>query len=478
MQGQLWRAAVFEDKHKTNGSSVSDLEFCCEDHFDVSSQRYIAPLGFLLMKLFVQQISNDLNKRFSTGASVEYTIKAGTVPSIKLSESKLELSNEVSLMSISITVRSIKFPLSSNFQVNVQRLADKNLHHRVIINNRLAYLYGSKYPQLMDRLQTTDMLSFVAVNGESRTTEIKTEPMDGGLEYEICTKPEVSTIDSNPLELEAKSKYESDTESESSNDRRKEDYDPDVTTDDLPSDDGDDSYEWSEHDGSDDSLESENEEGDVIPEDEKNHERFECRYCGQLVRNLDTHVERSHWRFAKNLNRTHCGLCWKVYPKQSDLRKHQGYVHNGNAYSCDICDTLTRTYETMRIHILRAHSNERTLLCQHCGKSYKFIWELRRHVQTIHFDVQRERTHACEHCDKKFFSAAILRRHVKEVHLNLRPYNCDVDGCNKAFKQPFHLKVHHTQVHAKLNLFSCVICDKKFSLKCNLVAHMKNVHKN
>lgn len=34
--GKLWRAAVLEDTSFPNGSSIAELEFCCEDHFDVS----------------------------------------------------------------------------------------------------------------------------------------------------------------------------------------------------------------------------------------------------------------------------------------------------------------------------------------------------------------------------------------------------------------------------------------------------------
>ncbi|KAG4067760.1 hypothetical protein HA402_005532 [Bradysia odoriphaga] len=417
LQGQLWRAAVFEDKGFTNGSSVSDLEFCCEDHFD---------------------ITKDFSKRFSTGTSIEYTINAGKVPSLNLSDSKLDILDNVKL----------------------KRLADMNIHPRVILNNRLSYLYGSKLPLLIENLQTTDP-SFVAVKEEpielNETAELKTEPIDAAYEYEygisneLVRKAEKSCSDTNPLELETEPKYKPEPEASSGSEENNDDSD--VTTDNNLSTD-DESFEPDTSDSSTESEESEGSEYSESLEDEARSEggsdlnateRFECRYCLQLVQNLDRHVERIHWNFSKNVNRTRCGLCPLIYPRSKDLRRHQIYVHSGNAYACDICDSLARTHEAIRIHILREHSSERTMLCQHCGKSYKFIWQLKRHVRNIHIGVEKQRTHACQHCEKMFFSSTDMTKHVNSVHLNLRPYKCDVDGCNKAFKQPFHLKAHHAQ---------------------------------
>ena len=43
-----------------------------------------------------------------------------------------------------------------------------------------------------------------------------------------------------------------------------------------------------------------------------------------------------------------------------------------------------------------------------------------------------------------------LEKHVNEVHLKLRPFICEVAGCNKAFKRQYELKCHCQSWHTDL----------------------------
>lgn len=304
--------------------------------------------------------------------------------------------------------------------------------------------------------------------------DIKTEPMDTGYEYEsngeFVIKREKLDFDNNPLDSEPESKSESEdeSESESSVSVRKGEYDPDITSDDFSTTD-DDSI------NSDDLTGEENLENDE-DSDLDTAERFECVDCKRFVINLERHVERVHMNFSKNVNSTICGLCLEQFPRRINLKNHQITAHNGNAFACDICDCMTQTHEAIHRHIIRAHSNERTFLCQHCGVGYKFIWDLQRHERNLHMGA-RERSAVCHLCDKKFFTAKLLKRHIDAVHLNLRPHHCSFDGCNKTFKQKNYLRTHERQVHTKENVYSCIICEKPFSFKHNLTTHMKNIHK-
>lgn len=369
-----------------------------------------------------------------------------------------------------------------NFQIQPRSLTDLNSHPRVILNNDISYLYAAKFPLLIEKLERADVDTFVNVKHiksepieSEQMIDIKTEPMDTGYEYEINSefliKTEESNFDINPLDLDPKCKSERESESDSSISNKESDNDSDITTDDLSTTTDEDSYE---PDSSDESIEPETDTDDA--DSDLDTERFECCHCNQFVKHLERHVERAHWNFS-NINRTQCGLCWESFPLLKDLRRHQSNVHDGNAYACDICNCLTRTYAEIQTHIIRIHCNEQRFLCQHCGKGYKFIWEQRRHERKKHTGVVPERTHACHLCDKKFFISSSLNKHVKSVHINLRSFRCNVDGCNKAYNQKSYLQYHHRQVHLKQNHHSCVICEKTFSFKGNLTVHMKKVHK-
>lgn len=278
--------------------------------------------------------------------------------------------------------------------------------------------------------------------------DIKTEPIDTVDEQEIVIEIKQEIADSdNPLELqlnikseeetlcdpdhppeeEPKSESESESESEAESIPVKEsENDPDVTLDDFAS-------------SSSDSI------SDESVSDLKPYRRTQCEHCSMFVGCLEQHMRREHWNFAKNLNKTRCGLCSKEFAQFHQLKKHQTKVHRGHSWCCDICGFSTESMKALEHHIVRLHQKENEQLCPHCGKEFTF--------------------------------KRSLKRHVNGVHLNLRPYKCKVKGCDKTFKQPFHLRSHLQQVHSKGSASECVICGKKFALKSNLAAHLKNVHK-
>lgn len=376
-------------------------------------------------------------------------------------------------------------------QKKLPRLADSIGHPRVILNNDITYLYGSKFQQLIEKLHHTitfgNVVNVQDIKAEPIDVEtlpdIKIDPDGTGYEYKITEcedeincefvlKREELYPDTNPLDLECENKFESESDDSSVAAKEMSD-DPDITTDDFSSSDSTDD-ECSEADNSDCSMEEEysddNSENDTA-------KRFQCSYCNQLVKNLESH-ERNHWNFSKNVNRTVCGLCFESFQHQKVMLKHRTDVHGGNAYACDLCNCMAVTYDKIRRHIIRKHCTERPFLCQHCGEGYKFHWDLKRHMESTHMIDKRERSHACQLCEKKFFAAHRLRYHIALVHSDLRPHLCNVDGCNKAFKRADYLVKHRTQVHLKENLHSCIVCGKKFSLKGNLTTHMKSVHKS
>lgn len=388
-------------------------------------------------------------KKFNAYGAVEYKIRDGSIPSLNLNASILGLGDEV----------------------KIAHLSDSSAHPRVILNNDISYLYGAKFPFLIEKLQMADDSAYVNMK------DVKTETIE--LEDVLDIKTEVVTdLDTNPLDLDIKEEPQSDaepmeeeeSESETSSDENVDKDDPDVTSDDFSTSDDESTSE------SLDSLES-----SLDPESSDNgseidsSERFECSYCNKFVKKLDRHVERNHFDFSKNVNRTRCGLCLEQFTQRKDLKRHQANVHGGNSFGCDLCGCLTHRFGHLERHILRVHCEENELLCQQCGKGYKFIWELRRHIQNAH--TERERAHECHLCPKKFYSKEMLSDHISSVHLDLRPYKCNADGCNKAFKLKKRLRIHYIQVHSNQKPHSCLICKKAFALRGNLTAHVKNVHK-
>lgn len=75
---------------------------------------------------------------------------------------------------------------------------------------------------------------------------------------------------------------------------------------------------------------------------------------------------------------------------------------------------------------MKAHEEEKHLLCPVCGKRYKL--KVKEHIRT-HTD---ERPYTCSICGRGFNTCTTMRKHAKLKHMEDLPYKCI---------QRFHLRV-------------------------------------
>ena len=82
--------------------------------------------------------------------------------------------------------------------------------------------------------------------------------------------------------------------------------------------------------------------------------------------------------------------------------------------------------------------------CTECGRKYKNIQALNRHLNMQHSITVATELH-CKECDKEFSSGQALQNHTR-LHTGEKPYNCEF--CDKSFTQHANLKSHQL-VHDK-----------------------------
>ena len=73
----------------------------------------------------------------------------------------------------------------------------------------------------------------------------------------------------------------------------------------------------------------------------------------------------------------------------------------------------------------------------------------------------------CSTCDIQFSEKTAFEEHLKTVH---RPFSCDV--CERRFSQKCNL-ITHQRLHTGERPYPCPQCDKRFTQKGNLDAHLK-----
>lgn len=104
--------------------------------------------------------------------------------------------------------------------------------------------------------------------------------------------------------------------------------------------------------------------------------------------------------------------------------------------------------------------------CKFCSKTFQKEDEFDEHNHRIH---QISKAHKCQFCQKKFSHKQSLTAHVR-THTGEKPYKCNI--CNRAFSVISSLIIH-TRTHTGEKPYECDVCKKTFSHKPGLTAHLR-----
>lgn len=192
----------------------------------------------------------------------------------------------------------------------------------------------------------------------------------------------------------------------------------------------------------------------------------QCPNCGKKF--IYAHDLYKHLKESSDTKRA-CYVCAGIMSRD-DLVQHLIKEHNKKPYNCKKCPALLLSLQQYKMHLLVAHTAG-TTSCGDCGRSFQST-----HGYNAHLSVHTPKT--CPGCSKLFRNQTCYFHHVKKC--------CNLDKNRQDLHQTSHklsvlVNTKDKQVKVGLRGSSdtecfCDYCNKKFSKKKFVAAHIQIVH--
>jgi len=118
------------------------------------------------------------------------------------------------------------------------------------------------------------------------------------------------------------------------------------------------------------------------------------------------------------------------------------------------------------MHHVRVHAATKECSCRHCSESFRWHHQLKSHLLKSH----NEGTwFTCHICQKKFSHKCDLKEHIRR-HEGVKPYVCD--ECSKCFCTARDMRQHQV-VHSDVKKFCCGFCGKDFKRPRGVKEHYR-----
>ena len=115
--------------------------------------------------------------------------------------------------------------------------------------------------------------------------------------------------------------------------------------------------------------------------------------------------------------------------------------------------------------------------CERCDYKSLVKSYLKRYVRSVHDKVKQ--MEECKLCNIMFLSKALLKNHNRFNHeLIGEEETVKCSQCTYESPNLYRVKRHISQVHQKIRINYCPVCNGSFSSKGNLRAHMRRKHTN
>ena len=192
--------------------------------------------------------------------------------------------------------------------------------------------------------------------------------------------------------------------------------------------------------------------------------RFKCDQCDK---DLSTKGHLQTHRRTHNSSPQKCNQCGKMYKTMESLKKHIANTHSEKRLKCDECEKMFSTTSSLNVHKKAVHALK-SFKCDQCNFRTKLNWLLKRHLNKVH-NGERDILYKCDLCDFQGRSSD-LKIHIESVHENKKNWFCKACPYSTYRKGDF---LKHMRIHTGEKPYQCKTCGKYFSWLSTAKKHCK-----
>ena len=237
--------------------------------------------------------------------------------------------------------------------------------------------------------------------------------------------------------------------------------------------------------------------GDVSTSSTATPKGFTCSVGGCGVR-LEKECDAQYHLKCHDESSFKCPECGEIKSSWKAMVMHlwKSHLINLELLSCHLCGYRTGKKELLKFHV-NTHSDQRTCLCDECGKGFKNMKQLRNHKVSCYYywlnvlnnlinnvlctfvswqelhsvnkgSSEQQLKNKCPDCGQILSSSRLLRAHRNAVHLKMRSHLCNYCGYNTTSQSNLRI---HLRRHTEEKPFSCDSCDYRTSDHNSLRRH-------
>ena len=198
--------------------------------------------------------------------------------------------------------------------------------------------------------------------------------------------------------------------------------------------------------------------------------QYVCEHCGKVFSRITSLITHRKLHLGSSKKKC-CNICHRELNQgqcsdHPHPRKHNLSSGALNWLKCRDCDQTFDNMQALEQHT-RRHEEDKTCVCNVCGKSFKMA-----HYLIVHKQQHREKRFHCDLCQKTFTYKCNMQKH-RETHTQERAFECDI--CHKTFKTKGVMEKHKI-IHNEALQFHCHLCNKGVITKHNLKKHYRKMH--